>query len=118
MKKLSEQCTHLINSLGYKASEPLWQRVPTKDDHGKPLADFMMLIAKLNKQPPHHISKIIQKLQIALTQHGDSIFFADLNIKINVLWISYQAEKGTCIEIVTTIIKAIPEAKLITTQQS
>ncbi len=62
MKKLSEQPTQLINSLGYKGSSPLWQRVPTKDDQGKLLADFMIIIPKLNKQPSHIISRTSELL--------------------------------------------------------
>jgi len=117
MNKLSEQQTQLTHSLGYKASTPLWQRVPTKDDQGKLLADFMIIIPKLNKQPSYVISKTIQKLQIALQQHDETVFFADLNIRINILWISYQARKGKCIDIATTIINAVPEAKLIAERQ-
>jgi len=35
---------------------PLWQRVPTRDDDGRPLADFMMLVPRLREQPQSHIA--------------------------------------------------------------
>lgn len=117
MKKLSEQRKPLVNSLGYTASQPMWQRVPTKDDQGKLLADFIMIIPKLNKQPTYYINNTIKKLKTALEQHTHTVFFADFNIKINVLWISYRATKGTCSEIAATIMQAVPEAKMIAERQ-
>lgn len=113
MSKALNTHSPLINTLEIEPSESLWQRVPTKDTEGNYLADFMMLIPKLNKQEDHHISTTINKLSNVLSFYQDIVVFADLNMKINVLWISLKPIKGMCVEIPAAIKSVIPEAKLI-----
>jgi len=117
MNGIKQQNIPLIQSLAYEAANPLWQRVPTRDENGIPLADFMMLIPKLNKQDKYTTGKTIDKLIAILTQYQDVVVFADLNMKINILWISMRPIVGMCIEIPATIIEAIPEAKIIGERQ-
>ena len=51
----------LIRHTELSAAEPLWSHVPTSDNEGQRLSDFMMLIPKLRKQPQHHIKHVLNK---------------------------------------------------------
>ena len=57
---------------------PLWQRVPTRDDDGRPLADFMMLVPRLREQPQSHIATTLRNIQSVLEECRD-VVFADFN---------------------------------------
>ena len=103
----------LMNVLEIEPSKPLWQRVPTKDENGNYLNDFIMIIPKLNKQGQFYIGKTIDKLGQVLKYYENTIVFADLNMKKNVLWVSIRPVQGMCLEIPAAIKLVIPEAKLI-----
>lgn len=94
-------------------SEPLWKRVPTRDLSGKPYADFMMLIPGLRNFEASHMHDIINKMEAVLKRYEKDIILADLNLKINVLWVTLQPHLGLSTEIAALIHHAIPEAKLV-----
>ncbi|MEE9447105.1 MAG: hypothetical protein V3V09_04045 [Arenicellales bacterium] len=96
----------------YQNSEPLHVRVPKADEFGRPYADFMLLIPKLNKANTQTIKLKLATMQAVLMKHSD-IVFADLNLKINVLWVSYTPKRGLIRAVVTELQRHIPEAKLI-----
>ncbi|HUX89481.1 MAG TPA: hypothetical protein VMV48_02165 [Gallionellaceae bacterium] len=91
---------------------PLWQIVPTRGADGRPLADFMMLIPKLNKCPQHIIDITLCNLQKALEACPD-VVFANFNLKLNVLWVSVNCRHGLILELVTSIQNRVPEAMLV-----
>lgn len=113
MKNLDSSHVPLIKTLDIEPNTPLWKRAPTKDAEGNPVIDFMMLIPKLNKQNTQHIKSTINQLSRVLARHSQHIIFADLNMKINVLWVSAKPIKGICLEIPAAIRSAVPEAVLI-----
>lgn len=94
-------------------SEPLWKRAPTRDHSGKPYADFMMLIPGLRSFESHRMQEIIDKLEAVLKRYEKYIILADLNLKINVLWVTLQPHIGLSTEIAALIHHDIPEAKLV-----
>lgn len=94
-------------------SQPLWKRAPTKDDNGKPVSDFMMLIPKLNKQSPEVIKNTVEAISLVLGRYHETVVFADLNMKINILWVSVRAVPGICLELPVMINHAVPAAKLV-----
>ncbi len=98
---------------GLKPAAPLWQRVPTRDENGIQLSDFMMLIPGLNKADNHYIEGVIVELECALGRYTDTVCFADLNLKLNLLWVSVRPVLGICLELPTAIQLRIPEALLI-----
>ena len=108
----------LKNTLELTPNTPLWQRVPTKDESGKYLGDFMMIIPGLKKASPEHRKDTINKITKTLAQYSDTVVFADLNMKMSLLWVSVKPEKGMMIEIPAAIIKSVPEAKLISDRPS
>jgi len=110
--------TTALNSLDRQypiitSSEPLWKRAPTRDDSGKPYADFMMLIPGLRKFKPSRLQEIINKIEKVLNHYEEDIVLADLNLKINVLWVSIKPHIGLSTEIAALIHHVIPEAKLV-----
>ncbi len=105
-----------LNISSYSAlspSEPLWRRAPTHDSEGHPLSDFMMLIPKLGRRPQHQIQQTVQQLQEVFTHYQKNIVFVDLNLRINVLWVSVKPVPGICLELPTAIKSRIPEAVLV-----
>ncbi len=103
----------LRHTLELSPNTPLWQRVPTKDETGKYLGDFMMIIPKLRTASSEHRKNTLDSLNSVLTRYQDVVVFADFNMKINLLWISIKPTKGMFSEIPAAIIECVPEAKLI-----
>ena len=95
------------------AAEPLWSHVPTNDDEGQRLSDFMMLIPKLRNQPQHHIQHVLGQIQDVLERYQHAVVFADLNLKLNVLWVSVKPVPGICLELPAAILDSVPEARLV-----
>jgi hypothetical protein len=91
---------------------PLWQIVPTRGEDGRPLADFMMLIPGLRDRPQHAINTTLNHLQKVLEQYRE-VVFVNLNLKINVLWVSVICRPGIILELVTSIQRLVPEALLV-----
>ncbi len=92
--------------------EPMHERVPTYDENGKPLSDFMMLISGLKKAPSHRMNWIVAELQVVLGQYKE-VIFADLNVSRSILWVSVRAIPGIIPEIAKAIQMRIPEALIV-----
>ncbi|MGA7180091.1 MAG: hypothetical protein WBX11_10945 [Thiobacillaceae bacterium] len=95
--------------------EPLWKRVPTHDDSGKLLADFMVLIPKLKSRPRHYIESAATYINAVLLRY-DEVVFADVNLELNLLWVSHRYRSGLMLEIVSTLRARLPEAVLVAHQ--
>jgi len=91
---------------------PLWQLVPTRDSAGRRLTDFMMLIPRLRSRPPAEIERASSEIQFVLALHQD-VVFADLNLKLNLLWVSLRPRQGAISELVAAIRLRVPEAVLV-----
>lgn len=96
----------------FQNDAPLYDRVPTEDEDGKPYADFMMLIPKLNSVTTAELKTKMAAMHAALVPH-EAVVFADLNIKLNILWVSFKPEFGLINTLVYDIQQKLPEAKLI-----
>lgn len=94
-------------------AEPLWKRVPTRDADGRPFSDFMMLIPRLRSRPRHVMEATIAEIQGVLDHYRRVVVFADLNLKLNVLWVSVRPVPGICLELPAAIKCRVPEAMLI-----
>lgn len=104
---------NICNTLDCEPNTPLWQRVPTKDESGKYLGDFMMIIPGLKKETSEKRKKTLNALAAVLECYKEVVVFADLNLKMNLLWISIKPVKGMMVEISTAIISSVPGAKLV-----
>jgi len=92
---------------------PLWRRVPTRDAQGKPLSDFMMIFPAVDFQQKPQFDFIVDQIQQVFHYYQESIVFADLNVKLKLLWVSIYAIPGMCLEISTAINYRIPESRLV-----
>ena len=99
-------------------AEPLWKRVPTHNDYGQLLSDFMMIIPQLRQQPVDTIKDVINNIEQVLRFYEKQVVFADLNLKLNVLWVSVQPVAGICLEVAAAIHHRVPEAKLVASKIS
>ncbi len=96
-----------------RAAEPLWNHVPTSDNDGQRLSDFMMLIPKLREQPQSHIQHVLKQIEEVLEFYKHAVVFADLNLRLNVLWVSVKPVPGICLELPAAILDRVPEARLV-----
>ncbi len=96
-----------------RAAEPLWKRVPTRGEDGRPLSDFMMLIPRLRQKPTGECARTVEALQFVLERYRHVVVFAELNLPINLLWISLKPIPGMGLELATAIKLAVPEALLV-----
>lgn len=91
---------------------PLWQVAPTRDSAGRRLTDFMMLIPRLRSRPPAEIERTSHDIQAVLALHQD-VVFANLNLKLNLLWVSLRPSPGAISELAAAIRLRVPEAVLV-----
>ena len=78
----------------------------------------MMIITGLKKANSDHRKKTINLLTQVLANYSDVVVFADLNMKMSLLWVSIKPVRGMMVEIPLEIIKRIPEAKLVSERMS
>ena len=109
----AQQAGALKQSCEIFPAEPLYKRVPTRDENGKLLSDFMMIIPRLKKKSHIERQEIINKISYALKRYGKLVQFADLNINLNVLWVSVKPVPGICLELPAVIKAYVPEARLV-----
>jgi len=95
------------------AGEPLRLRVPTHDENGRPLSDFMVLIPGLRDKPRHLVDATIQDLHLVLTRFRHAVVFAEFNVRLNLLWVSIKPIQGIRFEITDAIQEQVPEARLV-----
>lgn len=93
-------------------AEPLCRIVPTRDADGKRLIDFMMLVPHLRDKPEIDRQATFGHIQRVLGRHTE-VVFADINLKLNLLWVSLRHRPGVICEIVHAIRQRVPEAVLV-----
>lgn len=113
LPKTTVHCRAAHASTGWGPGEPLWKRAPTRDEQGRCVSDFMMLIPKLRERPDGYIRGVMAGIQRVFDAYGDRVLFADLNLKLNVLWVSVRPIPGICLEMAAAIKTQVPEAMLV-----
>jgi hypothetical protein len=112
MKMRIHASTTLSTSVDAVPGLPLWQLAPTHDSAGQRLTDFMMLIPRLRSRPRDEIERASSDIQAVLALHPD-VVFADLNLRLNLLWVSLRPRQGAISELVAAIRLRVPEAVLV-----
>jgi len=107
LKPISPQDSRLESN-----QEPLYKRLPTHDENGNFLSDFMLLIPGLRTLSASLLQSRLQQLHGLLDAHPD-VVFADLNAPLNLLWVSVKARHGVICELADEIRRQIPEARLV-----
>ncbi|ROR34972.1 hypothetical protein [Inmirania thermothiophila] len=105
--------TTLRPQAGLAPATPLWRRVPARDEAGRPLADFMLLIPGLGRRPPGELEAALDAIGEVLTAHGDAVVFADLNLRLNVLWVSLRPRPGLALALAAALVARVPGARLV-----
>ena len=105
--------SELVISTTLHTAAPLRQRVPVQDEEGRSLCDFMMIIPGLRNKPQHLIQRTISEIQLALTRFNDMVVFVELNLKLNLLWVSHRHRFGIGPEIAGALRERVPEALLV-----
>ncbi len=103
---------HPRQSATLAANEPLHRRVPTRDEDGRLLSDFMVLIPGLRDWPKLRFARCVAAIQAALGEFKE-VVFADLNVPLNLLWVSVKAEPGIISEVVGALQLRVPEARVV-----
>ena len=104
--------TNLKCSLEILHKEPLHERVPTHDEDGNALGDFMMLFPGLRDLAEAGLRSRVDILVEILSQYRE-VVFVDLNVPLNLLWVSIKHKPGLVLELSTYVKSRIPEAKLV-----
>lgn len=102
-----------ICQVNLEPAVPLWRRVPTRDDEGRPLTDFMMIIPGLRDRPRCGLEQRLADIQAVLFCYGSAVVFAEVILRLNVLWVSVKPLPGICLELPAVLQQRIPEALLI-----
>ncbi len=105
--------TELKLSIGLAPAEPLWKLAPTRDEDGGPVSDLLMIIPKLKTKPEQYIKDTLANIEFALKQFSNEVLFANVDMKLNTLWVSFKAVPGVYGDIVSTLRMNIPEAVLV-----
>ena len=114
--KIKTYGTNKLSFLGScQPGEPLWRIVPTRDENGLRLTDFMMLIPRLKEKSAVEVERTSGHIRSILTLHSE-VVFADLNLALNLLWVSLRPTQGAMSEIAAAIRLLVPEAVLVANQ--
>ena len=105
-----------LSSGVFTPGEPLWKRVPSRGGDGKALYDLMMLIPRLGKSSEIRQREVLLAIESVISDFGDEVVFADLNLKTNLLWVSIKPRHRATLEFAAAIRRQIPEALLIANQ--
>ena len=100
-------------SLGMAPAEPLWKVAPTRDADGNRVSDLLMIIPKLKQKPKEHIQKTLAEIETALKQFRELVVFANVDMKLNTLWVSFKAQPGLLADIAATLKLHVPEAVIV-----
>ena len=111
VNKINHKNIELVTE--YNVSLPLWQRVPTHTDTGELAFDFMIIVRQLNKLELIKQKLAMEQIYSVLNTYSNVILLADLNLKINLLWVSHLPRPNLSFEITSRIIDVYPLARLI-----
>jgi hypothetical protein len=104
---------HPRSTIRILPAEPLWKRAPARDEDGRPLADFMMLIPRLGRRPAEQVQNTLREISAVLDLYRHAVVYADMNLRINVLWVTVWPIPGICLELPAALKTRIPEALLV-----
>ena len=93
-------------------TEPLYQRVPTRAEDGTLYSDFMVLIPGIRELPEAEMAQRVSGLQAVLGRYRQ-VVFADLNVRLNLLWVTVIPERGLIPDLISALRQRVPEVRLV-----
>lgn len=100
------------NRLQLQPGVPLWKLAPTRDAEGARLCDFMVLIPHLKSRNALYIGNAQSHIAVVL-ERFEEVVFANMDLKLNILWVSHRYRSGIMLEIFNAIRLGVPEAVLV-----
>jgi hypothetical protein len=95
-----------------EAGGPLYERAPTHDADGRPVSDFMLLVPGLRDLNKDDFLAKTRTIQAVLASFSD-VVFADLNVRLNLLWVSVRARPGIILDIAACMKFHVPEVLIV-----
>jgi hypothetical protein len=105
-------CDALQVSAELSPGGDLWRYAPARDPQGQALSDLMMLLPMFPANR-HRSIVIQQQVQAVLEGFGDRIAFADLNLRLGILWVTVVSEPGLCGEVADALKARIAGARTV-----
>lgn len=72
-----------------------------------------MLIPTLRSQSGQRLEETLARIHGVLSSYGQAVVFADVNLRLRLLWVSVRSAPGICLELASAVQALVPEAKLI-----
>ena len=82
--------------------------MPTRAEDGSLYIDFMVLIPGMHELPDAEIADRVSGLQTVLGRYRQ-VVFADLNIRLNLLWVTLVPERGLIHDLMSALRQKVPE---------
>ncbi|OGI57785.1 MAG: hypothetical protein A2V58_00715 [Candidatus Muproteobacteria bacterium RBG_19FT_COMBO_61_10] len=95
-----------------EVNQPLYKRVPARDEYGRMLSDFMVILPGLRERPGHEFAETLACLQAVLASFSE-VVFVDLNVPLNLLWVSVRPRPGVILQLFSAVKLYLPEARLV-----
>ncbi len=92
---------------------PLHQRAPTRASAGRPVSDLMLLLPGLRGGLEPVVSRVSAELSAILAGFGERVLFAELNLKLGLVWVTVPGEPGLCHEVAQAVRAQLPETRVI-----
>ena len=73
----------------------------------------MMIIPGLREKHGAELLSIVDRVEHVLNYYRNAVIFADLNLRLNVLWVTVRPIPRICLDIASAIHLRIPEARLV-----
>ncbi len=77
----------------------------------------MLLIPALGSRPEPAIRQTVREIERVLAAYRNVVVFADLNVRLNLLWVSVKPVPGICLELAAAVKMRVPEALLVANRQ-
>lgn len=113
MPNLRSKNHSVTPGLTMRPAEPLWRLAPTRDDDGRGLADFMMLLPGLTGATPVVRQQVADTVREVFAEFGEAVAFADINCRLNLLWVSVEAQPGLAARVASAVRRRLPDALLV-----
>ena len=96
----------------YCQNAGLWRYVPVKDSKNQAYCDVMLLLPGIKKNRDLQVM-IRQQLQETLEAFGDQVLFADLNLRLGIVWVTVVPEPGLCSDVADAIRQRVEGARIV-----
>jgi hypothetical protein len=73
----------------------------------------MMIIPGLREKRSAEVMSIVSRVERVLSHYRNAVVFADLNLRLNVLWVTVRPIPRISLDIASAIHFVVPEARLV-----